>query len=271
VTSPATLREPAEAAFARRAARADELARSSRAAEGPLRFAAGLYRAQGTLAAAVLSAHRHLPLGGRLQSDFDGFAGDLGALLRYAAEAGPPALAEEARAREVEELETARARLQACWAGGRATGEDYLSRALLRPYLEVLAGLDIAPDRPRRAGGCPFCAAPPWIAARRSGPETDGARRFLGCSLCGGEWPVNRVRCPSCGEENPARLPSFQTDAHPRVRIEGCETCHRYLKSIDLTEDARSIPEVDDLVSLALDLWAGEQGFRRIEPGLAGV
>ncbi|HXB54286.1 MAG TPA: formate dehydrogenase accessory protein FdhE [Vicinamibacteria bacterium] len=271
MTSPATPREPAEAAFARRAARADELAGSSRAALGPLRFAAGLYRAQATLAAAVASAHRQRPLVGRLQSDLDGFAGALRALLRYAAGAGPPALAEEARSRETEDMGVARARLEACWSGDCATGEDYLSRALLRPYLEVLAGLGIAPDRSQRPGGCPFCAAPPWIAARRSSPDVDGARRFLGCSLCGGEWPVNRVRCPACEEENPARLPSFQTDAHPFVRIEGCETCHRYLKSIDLTVDARSIPEVDDLVSLALDLWAAEQGFQRIEPGLAGV
>jgi formate dehydrogenase maturation protein FdhE len=55
------------------------------------------------------------------------------------------------------------------------------------------------------------------------------------------------------------------------VRIEGCETCRRYLKSIDLTADARPIPEVDDLVTLALDLWASEQGFTRVEPGLAGL
>jgi formate dehydrogenase maturation protein FdhE len=31
------------------------------------------------------------------------------------------------------------------------------------------------------------------------------------------------------------------------------------------------MPEVDDLASIALDLWAVEQGFTRIEPGLAGV
>jgi formate dehydrogenase maturation protein FdhE len=43
------------------------------------------------------------------------------------------------------------------------------------------------------------------------------------------------------------------------------------VKSIDLTLDARPIPEVDDLLSIALDLWAGEQGFTRIEPGLAGI
>jgi FdhE protein len=55
------------------------------------------------------------------------------------------------------------------------------------------------------------------------------------------------------------------------VRIEACETCHRYVKSLDLSEDARPIPEVDDLASLSMDLWAAEQGFERIEPGLAGI
>jgi formate dehydrogenase maturation protein FdhE len=55
------------------------------------------------------------------------------------------------------------------------------------------------------------------------------------------------------------------------VRIEGCEACHAYVKSIDLTLDGRAIPEVDDLVSLGMDLWAAREGFRRIEPGLAGI
>jgi formate dehydrogenase maturation protein FdhE len=55
------------------------------------------------------------------------------------------------------------------------------------------------------------------------------------------------------------------------VRIEGCEACRGYVKSIDLTLDARAIPEVDELVSLGMDLWAAREGFRRIEPGLAGI
>jgi formate dehydrogenase maturation protein FdhE len=35
--------------------------------------------------------------------------------------------------------------------------------------------------------------------------------------------------------------------------------------------DARAIPEVDELTTLALDVWAVEQGYQRLEPGLAGV
>jgi FdhE protein len=58
---------------------------------------------------------------------------------------------------------------------------------------------------------------------------------------------------------------------HKNVRIEACETCRRYVKSLDLTLDARPLPEVDDLVSLAMDLWASEEGWTRLEPGWAGI
>ncbi len=67
------------------------------------------------------------------------------------------------------------------------------------------------------------------------------------------------------------KLPGFQSDVHKNVRIEACETCRRYVKSIDLTLDARPLPEVDDLVSLAMDLWAIEEGWTRLEPGWAGI
>ena len=53
--------------------------------------------------------------------------------------------------------------------------------------------------------------------------------------------------------------------------MEACETCHRYVKSVDLTLDARAVPEVDELRSLSLDLWAIERGYVRLEPGLAGL
>jgi formate dehydrogenase maturation protein FdhE len=42
------------------------------------------------------------------------------------------------------------------------------------------------------------------------------------------------------------------------------------VKFLDTTLDERIVPEVDDLLSLSLDLWAVEQGFERLEPGLAG-
>jgi FdhE protein len=166
----------------------------------------------------------------------------------------------------------ARSRLLVLWSGDREWSEGhYLSRALLRPYLEVLRRLRTHPDRVHRPGGCPFCGGLPWIAARRAESQADGARRVLGCALCGEEWLFGRIRCPCCFEEDPTRLPTFASETHPSARIEACEACRRYVKSIDLTADARGIPEVDDLASLAMDLWAREQGYARIAAGLAGI
>ncbi len=271
MSKPAEPESAIESAFERRAARAELLAREAPAAEGPLRFAAGLYRAQGQLAAEIEEAHHRRPLTGHLDRDVDRFLELRRELIRYAATSGPEALSKNARAREPEDTSVAQSRLLVYWSGDRAASEDYLSRALLRPYMEMLRTVGVPPDRVHRRGHCPFCGGAPWIAARRDASEMEGAKRMLGCPLCGGEWIFQRILCPSCFEEEPGKLPSYQSDAHPAVRIEACETCHRYVKSLDLSGDTRPIPEVDDLVSLSMDLWAVEQGLTRIEPGLAGL
>jgi FdhE protein len=271
VRRPAVPERTVETAFERRAARAEVLARESVTAAEPLRFAAGLCRMQGRLATAIESLQAEHPLSGRLDEDAGRFVDRLRELLRFAAEQGPPLLAEKARAREREGDSEARSRLLGWWCGDGESGEDYLSRAMLRPYVEVLARLGVAPDRLHRPRLCPFCGGSPWIAARRTDAEAAGARRLLGCALCGGEWPLGRILCPSCAELDPSKLPTFQSPRYPAARIEACETCRRYVKSIDLTVDGRAIPEIDDLVSLGMDLWAAEEGFERIEPGLAGL
>lgn len=232
----------------RRAARADKLVEKFPAAAGPLRFAAGLFRAQ----AAALA---------RLKApDFAAAVDAAAPVLAFVGASGPPALAAEARS-------FARDRLSAYWGG--LSEFDYLSRAALSPYARFLREKGIAPGRPE--GPCSFCGGAPWIAARRSASSAEGAARLLYCALCGLEWQTSRIKCAACGEEDPDKLPVFSAEARGGARIEACETCRVYVKSIDLTVDARQIPEVDDLGSLSLDLWAKEQGFERLEPGLAGL
>ena len=255
--------------FDRRAARAELLAGRSPAAEEPLRFAAGLYRVQAAVASDLEASHADEPLTGHLPEDAERVAAAVPAVIRYADEAGPPALSETARARRQDLPSTAQTRLLVYWQGDAR--DDYLSRAILRPYVEVLRAVRVPPDRAHREGSCPLCGGAPWVSARREGSTMEGAKRMLACALCGGEWLFGRILCPSCLEQNPDRLPSFTSQTHPTVRIEACETCRRYVKSLDLSEDARPIPEVDDLVSLSMDLWARDQGFARIEPGLAGL
>ena len=148
---------------------------------------------------------------------------------------------------------------------------DEAAGALLKPWVELLASERRQPARDRRKGTCPFCGGGAWVATRRTLPESHGAQRALVCALCAGHWEFPRIRCPACGEASPEKLPNFQDPQNAAVRIEACDTCKRYVKSIDLSLDARPIAEVDDLASLPLDLWAVEQGYQRIEPGLAGI
>jgi hypothetical protein len=228
-------------------------------------------RVQGGLADALAAAHAASPLSGRLEEDLSRLLPRLLEVPRFAAESGPSGLSDQGRSRSAEDLPTARTRLLVFWSEDRPAAEDYLSRAMLRPYVEVLRSRNMAPHRIHRHGRCPFCGGAPSMAVRRAAGADDGAARFLVCGLCGLEFAFNRILCPSCFEEDPTRLPSFTADAHPHVRIEACETCRRYVKSLDLSQDARPLPEVDDLVSLSMDLWASDEGYQRLEPGLAGI
>jgi formate dehydrogenase accessory protein FdhE len=255
----------------RRAARAEFLAGQPSTAHEPLLFAALLYRVQSEFAAAIDDAQNAREFTGRLDGDVDRLLPLSDGVICAAAEHGPEQLAIDARKRLREERPIATARLLAYWNGDSSAREDYLSRALLRPYGEVLRAHGVMPDRLHHQGRCPFCGGGPWISSLITMGDSEGALRLLGCALCGNEWNFNRVCCPSCHEEDPAKLPVYQSDAHPLVRIESCETCRRYVKSIDLTKDARPVPEIDELLSLSMDLWAIDEGFTRIEPGLAGI
>lgn len=237
-------------AFEERAARAEMLASKNPSAADPLRFAAGLFRAQAAVARKLTG------------NDFAEAVAVAREVIDYVASRGPKELAAEARAFDSD-------RLRAYWGG--LAEFDYLSRAALSPYARVLRERGVAPGRPE--GPCSFCGGAPWVSARRGGggPNNDGAARSLLCALCAQEWQVARIHCVACGEENPEKLPNYSAPEHQEARIEACETCRGYVKSIDLTRDARLLPEVDDLASISLDLWAVEQGFQRIEPGLAGL
>jgi formate dehydrogenase maturation protein FdhE len=260
-------RDPVQPAFGRRAVRASALAQQSSSARAPLEFAAGLLQAQGALADAIDAVHSGHPLCGNLADDLGAFEVHLAIVLSFVADRGPAILRDLARQR----TEDPRARLAAFWRDGGSGRDDYLSRALLRPYAEVLAARGVDPHRSAAAGGCPVCRGFPAIAWRESSRDGEGAQRVLGCGLCSHAWPIQRILCPTCGEERPDKLPAFQSDRYPAARIEACATCRAYVKSIDLTVDAFAVPEVDDLASLSLDVWASEQGYERLEPGLAGI
>ena len=144
----------------------------------------------------------------------------------------------------------------------------FLARVLIQPYAEQLARRPSAtPCSP--GSTCPFCNEQPVAAILR--PEGEGGKRSLLCSLCFTEWQFRRLLCPRCGEEDHQKLPVYTAGQFPHIRIEACDTCRTYLKSIDLTRNGLAVPEVDEIASLPLDLWASENHYSKLQSNLFGL
>jgi FdhE protein len=134
----------------------------------------------------------------------------------------------------------------------------FFERVLLQPYMECVANGSGA-----EGNRCPACGDRPLAAVLRV--EGDGGKRWLLCSLCSNEWEFRRVLCPNCGEEDKDRLPVYTAEAFHHVRVEACDSCRTYIKSIDLTKNGLAIPCVDELASVTLDLWAEEAGYTKLQ------
>ena len=101
--------------------------------------------------------------------------------------------------------------------------------------------------------------------------EGDGGKRFLLCAFCGTEWEFRRIYCAYCGESREESLPVFVAEKFPHIRVEACDTCRHFIRTVDLTKDGNAVPVVDDLAAIPLALWAEESGYQRIHGNLLGT
>jgi FdhE protein len=195
--------------------------------------------------------------------------------LKLVAENAPITLAESARQLSNQRSEVWTSLLEDYWAtSGRddrpnAAFDQFLPRAFLQPYAEQLSGDHAANETSAFPSLCPLCGARPLLGVLR--PEGDGGKRFLLCSFCLREWEFRRIFCATCGEETETKLPVYVAEQFPYIRVEACETCKFYLRTIDLTKDGNAVPLVDDLAAIPLSLWAEEHGYSRAQPNLLGT
>jgi formate dehydrogenase maturation protein FdhE len=168
-------------------------------------------------------------------------------------------------------------------SAGREPGDAndvrlFVIEAVLQPFAEVAAfeaRANLSPPtrstrrtRPNRPA-CPLCGGIPLLSILRE--EGHGARRMLLCGLCLNEWPSLRLVCTACGEASFEKLPVYRAEEFDGARIDVCESCQAYFKTIDLTRDGNAEPVVDDLATLPLDLWARDKGYHRARPNLLRI
>ena len=137
----------------------------------------------------------------------------------------------------------------------------FVIEVLLQPLAESCATAATA-HQTGHDNRCPFCQQRPAAGVLRDAGQ--GTRRALVCGLCFTEWGFERIVCPACGERKFDALPVYTAEQVGGARIDGCDSCGVYLKTIDASTDGRAVPEVDDLATITLDLWARERGYRRL-------
>ncbi|HEY6274081.1 MAG TPA: formate dehydrogenase accessory protein FdhE, partial [Terriglobales bacterium] len=234
----------------RRIQRASELAMKHRESSELLNFYQQLARFQKQIYEGLPSATEHDL--GVLLPHFSG-------LVELVRSTGSPALKRAAVALAEDSDNDRLALLEGIWQHqleSQALAGEYpfFAQALLQPYAEYLADKTNSSSN-GTPSSCPFCGSRPVVAVLR--PEGDGGKRSLVCSLCSTEWNFRRVLCPSCGEENKDHLPIFAAEEFEYVRVDACDTCRCYIKSIDMTKNGNAVPVVDELATISLNLWAG--------------
>jgi formate dehydrogenase maturation protein FdhE len=254
----------------RRIRRAEQLTVGGGPESSLLAFYARLLQSQ----KAVYESFEDRGLSGSIEQDVPQIARNGAALLHDVADNGPDQLVAEARTLLQGDDSTRHDLLLTYW--NDRSDRKFFAKALLQPYGQWLAtaGLTAISQRPARGDNrCPRCGGAPQLSILETAGavSADGSSRQLLCATCLATWPFRRVVCPQCGEDDERKLGYFQSSAFEHVRVDACDSCGRYLKSIDVGRLGLAVPLVDEVAGASLDVWALEHGYQKIELNLLGL
>ena len=189
---------------------------------------------------------------------------DLAQLAGAVMAAGQPerqALAQAAVAGDGETLQA--------WAAGRDLSDALLlalTPLALQPFLHRYAA-SLQQQQVSfltwRQTYCPVCGREPDVA--RVDPDN---LRHLHCAQCDSQWQYHRLSCVWCGSENPKQQRILQVAEWDPWRLDVCDNCHGYIKTLDQRHGGRlGRPGVDlfaeDARTRQLDILARQQGYER--------
>lgn len=263
-----------QSGWQRRVERAEELARKHSFAAEVLHFYARIARFQlelfRQLSSRLVQADAALLSSSEIRDSLlhDQFS----VFLRLLRDHGPGKVADRATELEQGPAEIRTHLLNNFWSGThpqRQEVDEFIARGFLQPYAGFLRGSAELPPEKHTSTLCPFCGRKPGVGVLR--PLGEGGQRSLVCSFCLAEWTFRRILCAACGEEDHKKLPVFTAAELEHVRVEGCDSCRTYIKTVDLTRDGLAEPVVDEIASVPLDLWAQERGYAKLQPNLMQI
>ncbi len=141
---------------------------------------------------------------------------------------------------------------------------SFLMRNSIRPSVE--AGAEHLGNEPAtelwRQSRCPLCASPPGLSLLKG----EVGKRYCLCSYCSYQWRIDRLSCANCGSSEQDTLSYFCGEDEEAHRIDLCDACDQYIKTIDYRSLEESDPFLEDIATFHLDVLAVRKGYTRAVP-----
>lgn len=140
----------------------------------------------------------------------------------------------------------------------------FLTYNSLKPSIGACAeqlAVYLNPNEPWLQGYCPVCGSAPILSLL----EDEGQRKLV-CSFCWHLWSAKRVHCPYCDSSQNKDLHYFYSEEEKDTRVDVCDNCKKYIKTLDTRKVERLIyPPLEQISTIHLDIKAQEMGFK---PGI---
>lgn len=106
-------------------------------------------------------------------------------------------------------------------------------------------------------GYCPVCGSMPELSVFE-----DNGKRSLLCGFCGHKWPSKRMYCSYCENTDHETLRYFEIDDEEEYRVDVCEKCRRYIKTVDVKKTSRSVYlPLENIATPYIDVKFKEMGY----------
>jgi FdhE protein len=136
----------------------------------------------------------------------------------------------------------------------------FLTYNSLKPSIGACAeqlAVYLNPNEPWLQGYCPVCGSAPILSLL----EDEGQRKLV-CSFCWHLWSARRVHCPYCDSSQNKDLHYFYSEEEKDTRVDVCDNCKKYIKTLDTRKVERLIyPPLEQISTIHLDIKAQEMGF----------
>lgn len=135
-----------------------------------------------------------------------------------------------------------------------------------RPFFLRLGSLLAVSSVFWEEGRCPVCRAVPSLSFIN---QEEG--RTISCSYCSSRGKWHRIGCPHCQNRDARKLEILQVEQEKGFRIDLCNECKSYIKTMDESLLSEYPAELLDIISLPLDILAQGRGYKRLSPNAIGM